>query len=97
MAGLHDLHPKQLARIGIFYLEEAVLDVLLEAKYEQELLWPADICERANMTYILFEKGDMAYGVLAKLEAEGRVESSPKPKRRWQLTDEEFEKRREDL
>ena len=48
MAGLHDLHPKQLARIGIFYLEEAVLDVLLEAKYEQELLWPAEICQESE-------------------------------------------------
>ena len=97
MPTLHGLEPEQLARIGIFYLEEAVLDVLLKAKYEQELLRPADICEKANMTYILFEKGDMAYGVLAKLKAEGRVESSPKPKRRWQLTDEEFENRCDDL
>ena len=97
MAGLHGLHPKQLARIGIFYLEEAVLDVLLEAKYEQEYLQPAEISRRAGMTHVLYESGDMAYGVLAKLEGEGRVESSPKPKRRWQLTDEEFEKRREDL
>ena len=24
IAGLHGLHPKQLARIGLFYLEEAV-------------------------------------------------------------------------
>ena len=97
MAGLHGLHPKQLARIGIFYLEEAVLDVLLEAKYEQELLWPAEICQRADMTYVLYESGDMAYGVLAKLEVEGRIEHSQEGRRQWQLTEKEFEKRRKDL
>ena len=31
------------------------------------------------MTYILYEEGDMAYGVLAKLEAEGRVEPPQDP------------------
>ena len=97
MAGLHGLRPKQLARIGIFYLEEAVLDVLLEAKHKQEWLKPADICEIADMTYVLFEKGDMAYGILAKLEAEGRIKHSQETKRKWQLTEKEFEKRREDL
>ena len=25
-------HPKQLARIGLFYIEEAILEVLFEAK-----------------------------------------------------------------
>ena len=87
MAGLHGLRPKQLARIGIFYLEEAVLDVLFEAKYKQEWLQPADICERADMTY----------GVLAKLEAEGRIEHSQATRQKWQLTEKEFENRRDDL
>ena len=97
MPTLHGLEPEQLARIGIFYLEEAVLDVLFEAKYKQEWLQPADICERADMTYVLFEKGDIAYGVLAKLEAEGRIEHSQATRQKWQLTEKEFENRRDDL
>lgn len=36
MAGIR---PKQLARLGEFHLEEAVLDVLLDAKHEDECLW----------------------------------------------------------
>ena len=35
--------PKQNARLGVFYLEEAVLDVLLAAKYEDECIGPAEI------------------------------------------------------
>ena len=34
MGSLHGLEPEQLARIGIFYLEEEVLDVLHEAREE---------------------------------------------------------------
>ena len=30
------LRPKQLVRLGMFYLEEAILDILLEARYEGE-------------------------------------------------------------
>ena len=34
MGSLHGLEPEQLARIGIFYLEEEVLDVLHEVREE---------------------------------------------------------------
>ena len=30
--------PKQLTRIGVFYLEEAILDVLFEAKQKRILI-----------------------------------------------------------
>lgn len=40
MSTLH----KQLARIGLFYLEEAILDILHEARSgDDEWLLPADI------------------------------------------------------
>ena len=32
MPTLHELEPEQLARIGVFYLEEAVLDVLYKVR-----------------------------------------------------------------
>ena len=92
------LSPEQLAQKGVFYLEEAVLGVLLEAKYKQECLQPAEISRRAGISYTLYDDSPMAYGVLGKLEAEGRVERNPPatPRAPWQLTEKEFEKRRND-
>ena len=95
------LRPKQLVRLGMFYFEEAVLDILLEARYEQECLSQVEIGKRG---------GDILRGIadshrdhtvrhlLKKLEAEGRVETNPPNTRRmpWQLTEEEFERRRDD-
>lgn len=43
------IRPKQLARMGEFYLEEAVLDVLLEAKHEGQCLGAAEISRRASI------------------------------------------------
>ncbi len=47
------IRPKQFARIGEFCLEEAVLDVLLEAKHGSECLGPAEISKRmvSSMSY----------------------------------------------
>ena len=42
------IRPKQLSRMGQFYLEEAILDVLLEAKHERECIGPAEISRRAG-------------------------------------------------
>ena len=43
------IRPKQYTRMGEFYLEEAVLDVLLDAKHESECIGLAEISKRAGM------------------------------------------------
>ena len=43
------IRPKQLSRMGQFYLEESILDTLLEAKHEGECLGPAEISRRAGV------------------------------------------------
>ena len=98
---MKELSPKQLAQKGIFYLEEAVLDVLFRA-YNQELLSAREISRRAELPRRQTEKWEddmIAYGVLDILQNEKRVKNN-RPGRGadgWQLTEKEFEKRREGL
>ena len=80
----------------MFYLGEAVLEVLLKAKYEEECLYPIEIGRKANLSYSLYEDTAIVYGVLKRLEDEGCVERCPDHSRKWQLMDKEFEKRRDD-
>ena len=98
------IRPKQHARMGIFLLEEAVLDVLLEARHEDECIGPAEISARAG---IFRERGSVnimndaiVTGVLVKLADEGRVERCTQQGRRrggWQLADREYAARRDDI
>ena len=97
------IRPKQHARLGMFYFEESVLDVLLESKYEGECLGPADISRRAG---IFRERGSVnimndaiVHGVLVKLADENRVQYSTQPDEGggWELTDKEFTERRDDV
>ena len=94
------LSPKQLAQKGVFYLEEAVLDALFRA-YNQGSLSSREISRRAGLPRRQTEKWEddmIAYGILDKLQNERRVKNN-QPGRgpdRWQLTDKEFEKRRND-
>lgn len=97
------IRPKQHARMGMFLLEEAVLDTLLEARQEDECIGAAAISVRAG---IFRERGSVniindaiVTGVLVKLADEGRVERCKQQGRRrggWQLADREFEARRDD-
>ncbi len=101
MAGIR---PKQHARMGQFHLEEAILDVLLEAKHEGDCLGPAEISRRAG---IFRERGSVdimndaiATGVLVKLHDEGRVNrctQNDANRGGWELTDAEFAFRRDDV
>lgn len=98
--------PKQLARKGEFYLEEAVLDVLLEARHQNECLGRAEIGRRAG---IFREPGHagtggndaIVWGLLGKLAKQGRVEpclqnsDEPDKKKGWKLTDEEYQTRKD--
>ena len=88
--------PKQLARIGIFYLEEAVLDVL----YNESELRPGQISERAGIpstTNLEPAVYAIVRGILSKLQNEGRVEDIDPPHPKWRLTAEEREKRTDEI
>lgn len=100
------VRPKQLARLGEFYLEEAVCDVLLEARHEGECIGAAEISRRAG----IFREGGggnpiasmndaIVTGLLIKLYGAGKVEQCRQPGGRggWQLTEAEFNRRRDDV
>lgn len=101
--------PKQFARMGEFYLEEAVLDVLLEARHKDQCLGAAEISRRGG---IFRESGDkskgeptsmndaIATGMLIKLMKAGRVQRCEQDGKKvggWEMTDEEFQRRRDDV
>lgn len=97
------VRPKQHARIGTFHLEEAILDVLLEQKYEGKCIGPAQISKLAG---IYRDRGDanmmndaITTGLLVKLHSENKVLRCDQENGRggWELTDEEFNSRREDI
>ena len=91
-------HPKQYARMGIFLLEEAILDVLLEAQLKNECLGPTAISKKIGIFRSQDNhRGYIAYNILQKLEDEGRVERCPSVRGGWQLTRAEFTDRHDDL
>lgn len=102
------IRPKQHARMGMFHLEEAILDVLLDAKHEGDCIGAAEIGKRTGIFRdrgegIVGEKGILndaiVHGVLIKLTTERRVERCTQPNDRggWELTSSEFEMRRDDV
>lgn len=97
------IRPKQNARLGMFHLEEAVLDVLLEARHEGDCIGAAEISRRAG----IYREGGVGMkgmndvivtGVLSKLFGEGKVDRCKQPNRAggWRLTDVEYATRRDD-
>ncbi len=102
------IRPRQLSRLGEFYLEEAILDVLLEARHEDQCIGAAAISRRAG---IFREPGhaqasgndNIVWGMLNKLVKENKVKRCPqnpaKPDKSdgWELTDEEFDRRKDDI
>ena len=97
------IRPKQFARIGEFHLEEAILDVLLEAQHEGDCIGPAEISKRSGIFresgYAMASGNDnIVWGMLNKLVKEKKIERCKKAGRNgWQLTKEEFERRRDDV
>ena len=90
-----NMDPKQLTRIGIFYLEEAILEVLLETKdvYVKQV----DIIKKIGVHERWKDSGWLVAGILNKLEAENRLHAKRSQTGRaqgWQLTDTEYNKRK---
>ena len=97
------LRPKQMARLGEFHLEEAILDVLLEARHEGQCLGAAEISKRAGIFRDPGPKINMndaiVHGLANKLGIAGKVERCKQANGRggWRLSDKEFERRRDDI
>ena len=97
------IRPKQLARIGEFHLEEAVLDALLGARHENECLGPAEISKRAGIHRGQGPRNTIndaiVKGMLNKLAEQGRVKRCKQSNKRdgWKMTGKEFAIRRDDI
>ena len=87
------------ARVGMFHLEEAVLDVLADARSDEPCLGPAEISRRAR----IFRKSQfddrmhdaITAGILNKLFDDDRVEHCNQESGRqgWKITDNEHRRR----
>ena len=99
------IRPKQLSRMGSFYLQEAVLDVLYEHYNEGYGVGAADISRRAG---IYRDRGPddkmndaIVIGILNSLQDEGRVERTSAQEHRqaggYRLTEAEYNRRRDDV
>jgi len=99
------IRPRQLSRMGTFYLQEAVLDILYEHYSEGYGVGAADIGKRAG---IYRDRGPsnimndaIVTGILNSLHEEGKVERTDQEKGKghggWRLSDREFNRRRDDV
>ena len=87
--------PKQLGRIGIFYLEEAILEVLfekMETSPDDSLVRAIDIALKIGVKHRLNENW-LVSDILKKLEAEERVEQR-EVRGPWKLTEAEYQTRK---
>ena len=90
--------PKQLTRIGIFYLEEAILDALSEARHQgNDFIFQVDI-EREVGIYQRWENPQfLCASILNKLEGDARIKTrqseTGKTRTRWQIEDTEYNQR----
>ncbi len=90
--------PKQLTRIGIFYLEEAILDVLSEARHQgRDFISKADI-EREVGIYQRWENSQfLCASILNKLEGDARIKTRQSETGRtrtgWQIEETEYNQR----
>lgn len=102
---MNGVRPKQLARMGEFYLEEAVLDVLLNAAQRNESIGAAEISKRAG----IFRDGGgggeamasmndaIVTGLLTKLQKADRVErcTQANGKGGWKISESEIARRQD--
>jgi len=97
------IRPRQLSRMGTFYLQEAVLDILYEHYPEGYGVGAADISKRAG---IYRDRGPsdimndaIVTGVLNSLHEEGKVERIEQEGGRggWRLTESQYNRRRDDV
>ena len=91
--------PKQMARLGVFHIEEAILDILFQA--DGQYVRAIDISRDCGMSQSWDESHWIIAAILNKLEIDKRVEArrgEPKPGRKgrasgWKLTVHESNRR----
>lgn len=97
------IRPRQLSRMGTFYLQEAVMDILYEHYPEGYGVGAADISKRAG---IYRDRGPsdimndaIVTGILNSLYEEGKVERIEQEGGRggWRLTKSQYNRRRDDV
>jgi len=93
------IRPRQLARIGSFHMQEAILDVLSENYLEGFGLGAADLSRRLGVYRLQPMNDAIVTGYLFELEIEGKVERGDQEngKPGWKLTASEYERRRDDV
>lgn len=87
-------NPKQLGRIGIFYIEEAILEVLSEAMEtspEAPFVRAVDVARKIGVYKDWDQDRWLVPIILKKLEADGRVEQR-EARGPWKLTEVEYQK-----
>lgn len=97
------IRPKQLARIGVFYLHEAILDVLREYYPTGHGLGAADIGQRAGIYRdpgVVGMNDAIVTGFLNELHDQEKVERKPQENSTrddgWRLSKEEYGRRSDD-
>ena len=97
------IRPKQHARLGIFYLEESVLDVLLRQSTKENVSGQprsagALVFFRSRGTIDAMNDA-IVHGILVKLADEHRVQRCTQTNDcgGWEMTDKEFTERRDDV
>ena len=96
---MEGLRPEQLARLGVSYLEKAILDLLFEAEMNhQQGLGPTKISRRLS-TMLSGSRGNypkdgIVAAFLNKLKEQGLVNNVARGD--WRLTDMGRENRRDD-
>lgn len=96
------IRPKQLARIGAFYLHEAILDVLCEEYRTEHGLGAADIGRQAGIYRepgVVHMNDAIVTGCLNELHDQRKVERKPQKgstRDGWRLSEEEYGRRSDD-
>lgn len=85
--------PKQQARLGLFHIEEAILEVLFQAN--DEYTPAADIARKIGITQSYDQYSWIVAPILNKLAEDGRVEPRivGTQKRGWKLSERERNRR----
>ncbi len=93
------IRPKQLTRMGTFYMQEAILDVLCDHYDEGYGLGAAEISRRLGVYRLQPMNDAIVTGFLFELELESKAQRVEQQAGQggWRLTSEEYERRRDDV
>ena len=98
--------PKEKARLGEFWLEEAILDVLAEARTNNELIGTTEIARRSgtfredgharpSKDWKIELKTDIVWAILNKLAKQKRAFRTSREKATYEITNQEYKARKD--